>query len=182
MTKPKILVLGYARHGKDTVAEILRDEYGFSFVSSSLFIAATVLRPALEERGVHYASLEECYADRHGHSEIVGDMRTFWYDTITAYNTPDKSRLSREILEAHDMYVGMRNFEEYVASKHLFDHVVWVDSSARGVPPEQKSSMSISPDSSMYVVANSGTLGHLKDQVEQLVRSQFPQASKSLAA
>ena len=29
--KPKLLVIGHARHGKDTVSELLRDRHGFSF-------------------------------------------------------------------------------------------------------------------------------------------------------
>jgi len=37
MSLPKLLVIGHGRHGKDTVCEILRDKYGFSFESSSQF-------------------------------------------------------------------------------------------------------------------------------------------------
>ena len=35
MANPKLLIIGHARHGKDTVAEILRDTHGYDFVSSS---------------------------------------------------------------------------------------------------------------------------------------------------
>jgi hypothetical protein len=34
MTKPKLLVIGHGRHGKDTVCEMLRDHYGYTFESS----------------------------------------------------------------------------------------------------------------------------------------------------
>lgn len=34
----KLLVIGYGRHGKDTVCEILRDQHGYSFTSSSSFV------------------------------------------------------------------------------------------------------------------------------------------------
>ena len=37
--KPKVLVLGYGRHGKDTVCEMLEQDYGFQFTSSSMFCA-----------------------------------------------------------------------------------------------------------------------------------------------
>ena len=33
----KLLVIGHGRHGKDTVCEILRDHYGYTFESSSQF-------------------------------------------------------------------------------------------------------------------------------------------------
>ena len=32
---PRLLILGHCRHGKDTLAEILRDEFGMTFESSS---------------------------------------------------------------------------------------------------------------------------------------------------
>lgn len=167
MTKPKILVLGYARHGKDTVAEMLRDKHGFKFISSSLFAAGHVVMPALKEHGVTYESVDDCFNDRHSYNEIVGDMRTFWYETIKAYNSPDKSRLSHEILRDNDMYVGMRDAEEFASSRDLYDYVLWVDASARGLPPEQESSMDIRPDEFMHVIANSGTLEDLERQVDE---------------
>src|SRR6185369_672766 len=47
--KPRIVLVGHGRHGKDTVAEMLRDEYGFSFCSSSLFCAERVMMPAFAQ-------------------------------------------------------------------------------------------------------------------------------------
>jgi len=32
----KLMIMDHARHGKDTVCEILRDTYGFTFESSSM--------------------------------------------------------------------------------------------------------------------------------------------------
>lgn len=160
--KPKILILGHARHGKDTVAEMLRDRHGYSFCSSSLFAARKVIRPALEEVGVFYDSLEDCYADRVNH-------RAFWYDQICAYNAGGASRLAEEILVDHDMYVGMRSNDEYQASRKLFDVVLWVDASRRGLPPEDRSSMTIDYDPSrMSWLDNGGTLEDLEDNVDQL--------------
>ena len=34
--KMKLMVMGYGRHGKDTVCEILKEKYGMTFKSSSL--------------------------------------------------------------------------------------------------------------------------------------------------
>ena len=87
--KPKLLILGHARHGKDTVAEILRDERGYSFESSSMYAAKRLIMPFFEAQGVPYANLEDCYADRVNH-------RALWFDLITEFNTPYKSRLAKE--------------------------------------------------------------------------------------
>lgn len=97
----KLLILGHARHGKDTAAEYLRDAHGFSFQSSSLFLAANIVRPALAGRGLFYDSLEACYADRVNH-------RALWREIISDFNRDDPARLAKAILAVSDCYVGMR--------------------------------------------------------------------------
>lgn len=161
MTKPKILILGHARHGKDTVAEMLRDHHGYSFRSSSLFLAEKVVIPELEARGIFYDDFQKAYEDRK-------NLRAEWREIIAAYNTPDASRLATEILAEADIYVGMRTKEELAASRHLFNLVVWVDSSARNVPAEPPSSMSIQRDAAMQLIENNGSLDALLRKVDQL--------------
>lgn len=162
--RARILVLGYARHGKDTVAEILRDKHGFTFQSSSMFAAENVVRPALAAAGITYATLEECYADRVNH-------RAFWYDSIAAFNEPDPAGLARAILATADVYVGMRSAREYRAARGLFDAIVWVDATARGLPAEDPSSMSITYNASaMYRIDNSRGLRELEATVGRFVR------------
>lgn len=157
----KILIVGHARHGKDTVAEVLVEDYGLTFASSSYFAAKEVVRPALAAAGIHYESLDDCYEDR-------GNHRAFWYDQISAYNSENKSRLCERILSAHDIYVGMRSDEEYQASKGLFDLILWVDASGRGVAPEPETSMTIKFNpAEMVLVDNSGTIEDLKEAVAQ---------------
>src|SRR6266705_4108782 len=97
--KIKLMILGYARHGKDTVADILRDNLKLTFASSSFAAAEKVMVPYFLSKGVTYSSLDECYADRVNH-------RAEWYDQIKAYNTPDRARLAREIYADNDVYVG----------------------------------------------------------------------------
>jgi len=153
--KPKILILGYARHGKDTVAEMLEAEYGFTFRSSSLFLAEKAVKPALEEHGLFYGSVEECYADRVNHRDL-------WHDIIVEYNREDPARLAKEILAEADIYIGMRSDREYQASRDLFDVIVWVDASKRGVPSESSGSMTIEPDpTTMRWIDNNGSLDDL---------------------
>jgi hypothetical protein len=155
----KLLILGYARHGKDTVAELLRDCYGLKFESSSLFLAEAVVRPYLAQRGVNYSSLDECYADR-------GNHRAAWYDAICDYNEKDPAKLAREILKVADVYIGMRASRQYEASRQLFDATFWVDASGRGLSPESTTSNGLSyiPDE-MIFIDNSGTLKDLQERV-----------------
>lgn len=163
--RPRILVLGSARHGKDTVAEMLRDLYGLRFSSSSMFCAERVLMPYFRYHGVPYATAEECYADRVNH-------RATWFQQIEAYNDPDRSRLAREMLEAgNDMYVGMRSAKEFAEARGLFDHVVWVDAFGRGLPQEDPSSFDIPYDNlTMHVIDNGGTLEDLEHEVRAFAR------------
>lgn len=180
--KPRILLIGHGRHGKDTVAEILRDRYGYTFTSSSLFCAEKVMLPAFEAIGVRYVSFlprgetrkltaaEACFRDRHGDSELAGDHRTFWFEAIKAYCTPDKARLAREIFAAgNDLYVGIRDSAELRAAQRLGNVVtVWVDASDR-LPPEQGSSMNVTQGMADYTIDNNGTVEALKAQVDALM-------------
>ena len=161
--KFSVLVLAPARWGKDTVAEILRDLYGYKFESSSHAALEHVMYPTLKEK-YGYTSMEECYQDRM-------TKRAEWKEMITAYNTPDKTRLARKIIEedGNDIYVGMRCIDELNAciDIKLFDLVVWVDASERK-PPESKESITIEQTDDMYVVNNNGSLEDLYSEVEDL--------------
>ena len=154
--KLKLMILGYARHGKDTVAEILRDNLGLKFASSSFAAAEKVMRPFLAAKGITYNSLEECYADRVNH-------RQDWYEQIKAYNNPDGARLAREIYKDNDIYVGMRSEVELeaVRKEGLYDYSIWVDRS-KHVAPESSASCSITPAMANWVIDNNGTLEQLK--------------------
>lgn len=119
----KILILGSGRHGKDTAAEILAEMTGMTFSSSSTACVDIFIFDSLKNV-LGYKTVDECYNSRHNHREL-------WYQLICAYNKHDKARLASEILERNDIYIGMRDAEEYEASKHLFDHILWVDASER---------------------------------------------------
>ena len=189
--KPKFLILGHARHGKDTVAEILRDCYGFTFTSSSLFCAEKVIwaavhnhadaldrhekagRPGmptlrlLEElhmmKGREYPSYAECFADR-------ANFRAAWFSLIAAYCYPNKERLAREIYAENDIYVGIRNTHELnaVLNSGLADVSIWVDAKER-VDPEPLSSCTVEPWMAAFTIDNNGTVEDLHRNVHLLM-------------
>lgn len=153
------MILGEGRHGKDTVCEILRHEYGIQFVSSSEFCAEHVVYPALFE---DYSDWRECYDRRH-------ERRDDWFRLIAEYNEKDPSRLAREIYEVADVYCGLRNRRELWAAQNsgVIDLTVWVDASDR-VPPEPKTSCTVEPWMADRMLDNNGDIPYLKDRIAEL--------------
>lgn len=155
----KILILGHGRHGKDTAAEYLAKACNFKFASSSEFANEHVIFPKLAPL-YGYQTLEECFADR-------GNHRDEWRNLIREYNSLDRARLARNILEENDIYVGMRCHNEYAAAKDLFDVIVWVDASSRH--PREPSMTIEYDDDEMIKVDNNRELPHLHHQLDLLV-------------
>lgn len=182
--RKKILLLGYGRHGKDTVAEILRDTRGYRFTSSSFTCAEHVMLPyfktlgeewaarvevegttAVPGRPPFYANSKECFEDRHNH-------RATWFQEIERFNSPDKSKLGQLIFSQNDIYVGLRSKREFAAVKNagLYDVCVWVDATDR-LPAEDRSSCTVEPWMADYVLDNNGSLEELKFNLDQLMES-----------
>jgi dephospho-CoA kinase len=163
MMKKKLLVIGHGRHGKDTVCEMLRDKYGYSFESSSQFCSKLFIYNQLKSK-YGYTNEEQCYADRHNH-------RAEWYDAICAYNYPDAARLGREIFKEHDIYCGLRNKREFFAMKNtnVFDYAIWVDRSDH-LPEEDSSSMSLKQWMADFTIDNNGSKEELYFNLDQLMR------------
>jgi hypothetical protein len=160
--KKHIYIVGHGRHGKDTVAEILRDNYGFTFTASSWFMADKVVFPEIKDK-YGYTTVEQCFDDRHNH-------RGEWFDLIDKAN-PSGTELSEAIFKQNDIYVGIRNKRELdaVRSDSRFDPlVIWVDGSKR-LEPEPSDSMSITINDADYVVDNNGTVDDLFDEVNKFV-------------
>lgn len=153
--KPKLLILGHMRHGKDTAAEKISELMGLSFASSSVFAGTRAVFPWWGKE--RYNSFDECFEDR-------VNFRKTWGDLIDAYTTPDKSRLTREMFESGlDMYVGQRRREEYNAcmEARLFDLVIWVDRSDH-LPPEPSDSMEMDQLDAEFILDNNGDLNDLE--------------------
>lgn len=162
MNKLKLLIIGHGRHGKDTVCEILRDQYGYSFESSSQFCSRLFLYDKLKDK-YGYTSEEQCYTDRH-------NRRQEWYDAICAYNTPNAAKLGIEIFRQHDVYCGLRNKREYNAMRNIgvFNYAIWVDRSDH-LPVEPSTSMSLKPWMADFTIDNNGKLNELLYNTTNLI-------------
>lgn len=163
MTKknlPKLLIIGHMRHGKDTLAELLEEQIGLKFLSSSLAASNIFLYDALKEK-YGYTTPEECFEDRM-------NRRPEWYQLICDYNKDDKARLAKGILEITDCYVGMRDRGEIdeCMRQGLFDLIVWVDASER-LPLESKESFNIDKSCADVIIENNGTFEEFKEKVKR---------------
>ena len=157
----KLLICGHKRHGKDTLAEILRDEFGLNFTSSSWACAQIFIFDVLKDV-FGYKDIDECFNDRFNHRDI-------WYQLICDYNKYDKTRLAKEILSHNNTYVGMRDKDEILACQEqkLFDLIIWVDASER-LPLEDSSSFNIDKSLADIIVDNNGTQEQFRQRVINL--------------
>ena len=155
----KLLILGHAEHGKDYAAILFKKYSGMLFQSSSEFANEICVFPRLREK-YGYKTKEECFEDRR-------NRRAEWLDLITEYNNKDRARLTSEILEVNDMYVGMRNEQEFEVAKDLFDLVIWIDAS-KWVSPEGKDSCTINMKVADIVITNSGSKKDFKKKIKRL--------------
>jgi len=161
--RPRILIVGHGRHGKDTVAEILQVHFGLTYKSSSEHCAEKLIFPALKDK-YNYVTTDQCFADRHNH-------RAEWYDLISDYCKDDPARLGNEIFKVSDIYCGLRNKREFHGLKNTggFDVSLWVDRSNH-LPPEDAGSMTIEPWMCDFVIDNNNTLDELTLSTVRLMR------------
>ena len=153
-----IIVVGLARHGKDTVSAMIADKLGLTFQSSSMVLLDEVIYPVLKDK-YGYKDEHECFEDRVNH-------RQEWFELLRDYNTPDATRLGRLIFSRHKIYCGLRNTNELEALvlAGLVDYIVWVDAVDRlGVTESE--SITIWPDEANYIINNNGDLADLEAEV-----------------
>lgn len=156
--RPKVLVIGHARHGKDTVAEQITELMGLKFVSSSMFVAEEIIWPLWGKD--RYESFDAMFDDR-------VNYRSTWFNLIAAYNTPDMTKTASTMFQrGYDIYVGMRRRVELEACKAagLFDAIIWVDRSKHH-PPEELDSMELRPEDADVHLDNNGNLQELNNQL-----------------
>jgi hypothetical protein len=159
--KKKVLIIGSARHGKDTVAEIMKDLFDYTFESSSVAAARIFLFEALKGK-YGYRTFNQCFEDRVNH-------RKEWHDLICEFNKDDKARLAKEIMKESDMYVGMRSNAEIseCLRQGVFDIIIGVYNPH--LPEESKESFDINLwEMADIVIPNAGTIHDLGNKVALL--------------
>ena len=156
-----MLIIGNARHGKDSLAEIMNEVYGLTFKSSSQAAADIFLYNTLKDK-YGYTTSEECFEDRVNH-------RAEWKELICDYNKDDRAKLAKGILEYSDCYVGMRDRAEIneCMRQGLFDIIIWVDASER-LPLEDPSSFDIDKTCADIIIENNRTFEEFKEKVLRL--------------
>ena len=162
----KLLIIGKARHGKDTVANGLAKRLGLTFKSSSMAALDIFLYDKLNElrrwSGLKpYQSKDEAFEDRVNHREL-------WFNLIAEYNALDKARLAKDIMQEADIYVGMRNMDEFVAARPIFDLVIWVDGERRLPDSESIESMNIPMTEAGWIIDNNGDEDQLREDLDLL--------------
>lgn len=154
----RLLLLGHARHGKDTTAQFLKEMYGYTFKGSSEAAAEIFLYDALKVK-YNYTSPEQCFEDRVNH-------RAEWYELICDYNRLDKARLAKEIMKTNDIYVGMRDDREIEECVYegLFDMIIGVFDPRKPLEPSSSFKIDIFKWSDL-ILLNNGTLDQLKNKL-----------------
>ena len=162
----KILILGNARHGKDTLAELFNQHFGLTFMSSSQASADFFLYNQLKDK-YGYTTSEECFEDRVNH-------RDEWYQAICDYNKDNRARLAQDILSRSNCYVGMRDKEEFneCVKQKLFDIIIWVDASKR-LPLEPGTSFNINMSDADVIVENNGTFEEFVEKSKRIGKVLF---------
>ena len=160
---PKILIIGNARHGKDTLAELFNKHFGMTFKSSSHAANELFIFDELKAE-FGYKTLEQCFEDRVNHREK-------WYHMVRDFNDPDRARLAKEITAMADCYVGMRDHDEFLASKDLFDLIIYVDASDREA--KEVGSFNIEKDEADLIITNNTNLQDFESKAIKLGKLLF---------
>lgn len=167
--KKKLMIVAPGRWGKDSVAELLKELADYNFVSSSEFACEKAVFPVLKDK-FNYKTWQECFKDRHRSNE----MRATWFELIQIYSIKNRTKLSREIFEVNDLYVGCRNYKEFIPTMEqgIANIAVWVDASER-VKPEPETSMTITREMveqyPHYIIDNNGNEDDLRTNVIKMI-------------
>ncbi|MBW4460588.1 MAG: hypothetical protein KME47_10145 [Nodosilinea sp. WJT8-NPBG4] len=161
---PSIFILGSAKHGKDSFAELICNYCTELTFQSSSKAALKFIYPTLKEKYL-YTSEDECYEDR-------DNARMDWERLIFEFNTPEKTKLAKLVFSESNIYVGLRNKQEYLSclKQKVSDLTLWVDASKRVNYTDP--SLSIEYDARYMVwVDNNGKLPDLEYRAQFWAKS-----------
>jgi len=159
----KLRINGYARHGKDTVADMISEHYGLVKPDASRIIARYLITSRLPKGwypGNLAEQVEAAYYDRVNHREG-------WFNFVSDMGA---ETLCLEVMRAGDIYVGERRRESFELTKGLFDASIWVDASERGLAPEPVTSCNLDARGHDYVIYNNGSLEDLEREMHRTIK------------
>lgn len=153
----KLLVLGHAGVGKDTVCELLCETKQLVYKHTSM-IAAKIVMQEFEKLDIKYDSAKDCYEDRNKH-------RNFWFSTLREYNYKYANAFFTLATQESDIYCGMRDTAEFRAVLPEVRDVIYVKRD--GILVDK--TMRIACMREFTVLTNNGSLAELKEKVADLV-------------
>ena len=156
---PKIAVVGYGRHGKDEVGQIISKITRLRYGGSTSWAALPYVANALQ---IHP---QVAWETRHQH-------RQFWKDYCDWLRRDDPCFLINLVLGQADMVVGIRDKIELdtMRERQLVKTIIWVDASLR-VGPEKDPTVTFGKSDADLVLSNNGTLDGLYASVYFLCQS-----------
>lgn len=155
----KIMVLGHKDHGKTTVAELLRNHFGFSFTDTTNKVLHITKKYLKDTGGTDddVALFDLKYAtDKDSVREVMKKA-------LREYTKDDPARLIRDQFISCDIYAGCRSQTEFDAAKDLIDLTLWVKDDRK---LENDSTMDIQFTEGMIELNNSGSIMQLERNIK----------------
>lgn len=160
----RLFIAGDPESGKDALGLAIEKLFKMPACSSSLAAMPHVYGMSPELK-LKYPDARAAWEDRR-----TPENRVLWHDYIVKLNTPNLTTLGRILLEDHDVYVGIRNPDEFEACKKagLCDLSIWVTSDIRGSKESAKSNGMSPHMCDMEFRNNCETLGELETKVQRV--------------
>ena len=155
---PAVGVVGYGRHGKDTVAKLIHQHSNLGYAGSTSDVVAPYLAYAV---GKDVASV---FAERH-------DYRHFWFDWCNEfrreYAETGPTVLCRLLLGESDLAVGLRNMSEVegCVNKKFVNYWIWVEDPRRPADSTVAFDWPYMRRRGAIRIVNDGTLEDLEQKV-----------------
>jgi len=139
-----IMILGYSESGKSAAADMLAEKLNMSAINTSDII----MQDFADSNNL---DVDYVVANKK-------DLRDDLYQFGREKQAKDPSYPVSKGLENHNIIVGVRNKDEIKASKHLFDHILWIDRASAN----RNTTDQIGPEDSTETISNNGSLEDLR--------------------
>lgn len=157
-----VLIIGHSEHGKSEVAKALCQHFGWTEGESS-YVCKEIVFAELIKRGYTYATPQEAWEDRRNNKQV-------WKDIIKDYNKDDLAKLIKKIFSDNEIYVGLRDGEEFTTGYMTgeMDVIVYVDAWIRK-PDFDTNNLDIPKGMADVIIDNNGDKEALVENIEDLI-------------